>query len=334
MTKQNIALKNKAFLLKPSAKDYIWGGNRLNKDFNKNINMLPLAETWECSTHKDGVSVVDSGEYKGRLLSEVIKKHPEYLGDKYSLSGDLPILVKLIDAREDLSVQVHPNDEYAIENENSIGKTEMWYVLDADKGTRLVYGFHRDMDRETLKNSIKDGTVEKYLQKVKVEPDDVFYIEAGRVHAIGAGALIAEIQQNSNLTYRLYDYNRADSSGNKRELHIDKALDVADLKSSAEPRQPMRVLKYKRGLASELLCRCKYFNVERILLNVNDYRDISGFSMDNLSFKVLLCIDGSGILTGDRTGDIEFCKGRCIFVPANSEPLKIMGSATILKING
>ena len=177
-------------------------------------------------------------------------------------SGELPILIKLIDAKKDLSVQVHPSDAYARENENGqLGKTEMWYVLDAKKDAKLIYGLYHDVTKEQLRRSIEDGTVEKYLQKVPVKKNDLFYIEAGTIHAIGAGVLVAEIQESSNLTYRLYDYDRVGKDGKKRELHIDKALETADLNASAEPRQPLRVLKYRRGCASELLCRCKYFEV-------------------------------------------------------------------------
>ena len=226
MTNKNIHL-NKPFFLKPAAKDYLWGGNRLNDDFSKGIDMHPLAETWECSTHPDGPSIVASGEHKGKSLIDVLKEHPEYLGTHPRTKDEMPILVKLIDAKQDLSVQVHPSDEYAQKYEHGqLGKTEMWYVLDATKGSQLVYGFKMNQDKDVVKKAIQNGTVEKYLQKVPVKKNDLFYIKAGTVHAIGAGALIAEIQESSNLTYRLYDYNRIDKSGNKRELHIDKGLAV------------------------------------------------------------------------------------------------------------
>lgn len=333
MISGNLILKTKPFLLKPSGKDYLWGGSRLNDDFAKEIDMQPLAETWECSTHPDGPSMITTGEHAGKLLAEVLREHPEYLGTHPRTQGELPILIKLIDAEKDLSVQVHPDDEYARKNENgSLGKTEMWYVLDAEKNSRLVYGFRHDMKKEVLRKSLEKGTVEKYLQKVKIKKDDVFYIEAGTVHAIGAGALIAEIQENSNLTYRLYDYNRVDKNGNPRELHVEKALDVADLKGSAEPRQPMRVLKYKRGCASELLCRCKYFQVERQLVNTERVREMTDFQTGSNSFQVLLCINGCGTLFGEDCEAINFFKGDCIFVPANSILLKIHGKAQILNV--
>lgn len=333
MTNENLSLKTSPFLLKPAGKDYLWGGSRLNDDFSKGIDMEPLAETWECSTHPDGPSIVASGIYTGKTLTEVLKEHPEYLGTHPRTRGELPILIKFIDAKKDLSVQVHPDDAYAMEHENgSLGKTEMWYVLDAAKDARLIYGFYHDMKKETLQKSLENGTVEKYLQKVPVKKDDVFYIEAGTVHGIGAGTLIAEIQENSNLTYRLYDYDRVDKHGKKRELHIEKALAVADLKSSAAPRQPMRVLKYQKGCATELLCRCKYFQVERQLINTERCREMADFQTGSNSFQVLLCIGGCGVILTDSGESIRFFKGDCIFVPAYSVRLKLHGRAQMLKI--
>jgi len=175
--------------------------------------------------------------------------------------------------------------------------------------------------------------VEKYLQKVPIKKDDVFYVKAGQVHGIGAGALIAEIQESSNLTYRLYDYNRVDKNGKKRELHIEKALDVADLKGSAEPRQPMRVLKYKKGCATELLCRCKYFQVERQLINTERCREMADLQTGSNSFWVLLCTGGCGVLFEECGESINFFKGDCIFVPADSIPLKLHGKAQMLKVS-
>lgn len=250
MTNRNSSGKNSPFLLKPAGKDYLWGGNRLNDDFSKGIDLKPLAETWECSTHPDGPSRVASGAHTGALLADVLRTHPSYLGTHPDGTDGLPILIKFIDAKRDLSVQVHPDDTYAREQEHEPrGKSEMWYVLDAAKDARLVYGFRHDMTKADLEESLRKGTVEKYLQKVPVQRDDVFYIKAGTVHAIGAGVLIAEIQESSNLTYRMYDYNRVDKNGNPRELHIEKSLAVANLKGSAEPRQPMRVLRYREGCA-------------------------------------------------------------------------------------
>lgn len=332
MINKNMNL-NKPFLLKPVGKDYLWGGTRLNDDFAKGIEMESLAETWECSTHPDGPSVVATGADSGKILTEVLKEHPEYTGRYALTNGELPVLIKFIDAKKDLSVQVHPDDAYAKEHENGqLGKTEMWYVLDATKDAHLVYGLYHDTDKEVLRDSIVKGTVEKYLQKVKVHKNDVFYIEAGTIHAIGAGALIAEIQENSNLTYRLYDYDRVDKNGQKRPLHVEKALEVANLKASEEPHQPMRVLKYHQGCASELLCRCKYFQVERIILNTERCRDMVGLQTTDISFQVLLGVDGCGVLYFCDEY-LPFYKGDCIFVPANSVPIKIHGNAQLLKVS-
>lgn len=337
MTNKNTNWKTKShnarpFLLKPAGKDYLWGGRRLKDDFSKEIDLDPLAETWECSTHPDGPSIVASGEHKGRLLPDVLKDHPEYLGTHPKTDGGLPILIKFIDAKQDLSVQVHPDDAYAKEHEHgSLGKTEMWYVLDASKDAQLVYGFYHDISREKLKKSLENGTIERYLQKVRVKKDDLFYIEAGTVHAIGAGTLIAEIQECSNITYRMYDYNRTDKEGNPRPLHIRQALEVANRRGSQTPRQPMRVLRYQKGCASELLCRCKYFQAERQLINTERCREMADFQTDANSFQVLLCIDGCGTLFGEEEM-IHFFKGDCIFVPADSMPLKLHGRAQMLKV--
>lgn len=324
---------NSPFLLRPSGKDYLWGGRRLNDEFEKNIELDPLAETWECSTHPDGPSYVVGSEFDGMELAQVIKIHPEYLGTRHKETNELPILIKLIDAKNDLSVQVHPNDEYANQYENGqLGKTEMWYVLDASKDASLIYGFRHDSDKDTIRDAIKKGTLMKHLQRVPIKKDDLFFIEAGTVHAIGAGALIAEIQENSNLTYRLYDYDRMDKHGMKRDLHVEKALKVARLKSSAEPKQPLRVLKYRQGVASELLCRCKYFEVYRMLVNT-ERRQIVHYQADEMSFRVLLCVNGCGTI-GYKETSFSFFKGDCIFVPANSVELNIHGQAQFLDVRG
>ena len=324
---------NYPFILRPSGKDYLWGGQRLNTEFEKQIDLDPLAETWECSTHPDGPSIVKTGDFKGQTLSKVISDNPHFLGARHSEDRALPILIKFIDAKSDLSVQVHPDDEYASVYEGGqLGKTEMWYVLDAAKDARLVYGLKKDCTKEQIRESIEKGKLSNLLQSVKVNKDDLFFIEAGTIHAIGAGCLIAEIQENSNLTYRLYDYNRVGKDGKKRELHIDKSLKVANLKSSSEPKQPLRVLKYRPGVAKELLSRCKYFEVYRMLVNTERRQSVT-YASDNLSFRVLLCIKGCGVLNFEDQS-LEFFKGDCIFVPADSVEIKIHGHAHFLDIIG
>ena len=326
-------VKNYPFLLLPSGKDYLWGGNKLKKEYNKKIDMEPLAETWECSTHKDGPSFINSGVYKGKKLVEVLKEHPEFIGTHPIGKETLPILVKLIDAQKDLSVQVHPNDEYASKYENGqLGKTEMWYVLEAKENAKLIYGFNINTNKELLQKSVKDGTIVKYLNTVPVKKGDIFYIKPGTVHAICEGIIVAEVQENSNLTYRLYDYNRLDKNGKTRPLHIDKGLDVINYKATNEVRQPMRVYNYKNGYASELICRCKYFEIHREIINTAKKEEKYKFSTDINSFHVLLCINGQGKLIMDKE-NIDFIKGDCIFIPANSIQIEIDGDAEFLNIN-
>ncbi|MBQ6489619.1 MAG: class I mannose-6-phosphate isomerase [Solobacterium sp.] len=324
---------NIPFFLKPAGKDYLWGGRRLNDDYAKNIDMTPLAETWECSTHPDGPSTVSSGIYEGRLLSDVLKEHPEYIGTHPHTEGELPILIKLIDAKKDLSVQVHPDDVYAETYENGqLGKDEMWYVLDAKKDSTLIYGLNRTVTKDELRAGIEDGSITRYLQKVPVHKNDVFYIKAGTIHAIGAGVLLAEVQESSNLTYRLYDYDRTDRNGSKRELHVEKALSVADLNAAERPVQPMRLLNYRRGWASEFLYRCKYFQTERILLNTERIREMVTVQTDSLSFMVMLCLEGSGMLRYENE-ILPFFKGDCIFIPADSVPVQLHGTAQFLRVS-
>ena len=290
--------------------------------------MFPLAETWECSVHPDGQSVIASGEQIGKALGAALAEHPEWLGTHAAAvgSGTLPILIKLIDAKADLSIQVHPDDEYSLRVEGQLGKTEMWYVLDAKPDTSLIYGFNRTVEKCEIRKAITEDKIRGLLNRVLIHPDDVFFIPAGTVHAIGAGALVAEIQENSNVTYRLYDYGRG------RETHVEKALDVADLRSSSKPRQPMRVLRYKNGAASELLCRCKYFQVERVLLNTEG-RKMPEFKTGENSFHVLLCVSGCGVILQDGVVALPFFKGDCVFVPANSTELKLHGRAQILNVS-
>lgn len=315
-------------LLKPVGKDYLWGGTRLRYEYGKRIDMTPLAETWECSAHPDGPSTIVNGEFAGQKLNVVLKTHPEFLGTKVPAGSGLPILVKLIDAEKNLSIQVHPDDEYAREYEHQNGKTEMWYVLDAKQGATLMNGFAHPVTKEQLESAVKEGQLTKHLQKVKVHKDDVFYIPAGTVHAIGAGIILAEVQESSNVTYRVYDYDREDKNGNKRELHFEKAVQVMDVRPGTEVRRKARVVHYHPGCSRELLCRCPYFEVERIQV-------LKGFSFSVLSasFQVILCLDGEGGLeAGGQERPIRFSKGSCIFLPAGLERCHVIGDTTLLKV--
>ena len=251
-----------AFVLKPTGRSYLFVGNRLKNEFVKNPDITPLAETWECSTLSNDISIVKTGKHTGQLLTDVLKAHPEYLGRFKSSDGKIPVLIKFIDAQQNLSVQVHPDDKYAEIHENGkSGKNEMWYVLDAVPDAYLVYGFNKNMSKEELKKHMENGTVETCLNKVQVKKGDVFFIEAGNVHAIGAGVLIAEIQQSSDLTYRLYDYNRVGADGKKRELHIKKVLDTVNLSVNVPQKQNSAEIK-----AQEELVSCPYFKVKHNFL--------------------------------------------------------------------
>ncbi len=268
-------------------------------------------------------------------LTEVLNAHPEYirpLGKSPSSAPalqsadagyELPVLIKFIDAASDLSVQVHPSDEYARKNEGGQnGKTEMWYVIDAAEGAELVFGLQREISLEEFGESIRKGSLEKYLKRVPIHRNDVFYIPSGTIHAIGKGALIAEVQQNSNLTYRIYDYGRLGKDGRPRQLHVEKAMEVSDLSGKGDPRQPMRVLRYRPGVATETLCSCAYFMVERWIV-----KSAEGIQMPPLpeSFRNLLCLRGSGSIAG-----IPVRSGDSIFVPASGETIPVSGELELL----
>lgn len=326
------------FLLSPAMKDYLWGGTRLKDGFSKETDLEILAETWECSTHPDGPSIVASGPNTGKALIDVLKENPDFVGTHPKMQDGLPILVKFIDAKNDLSVQVHPDDEYAFKNENGQnGKSEMWYVVEAAKDARLIYGFKTDIDKEKVKKALKEENLEHYLLSVPVKKGDVFFIPSGQVHAICKGCLIAEVQENSNLTYRLYDYNRVDKNGNKRELHIDKALDVMNQKGSQKPVQPMRLVRFREGIMIEKLYQCKYFTVEKVKLDTQrcKKKDAKFRTRDN-SFRVVLCIEGCGTISWEgedgNTKYLDFYRGDCIFVPADSVEYRAHGRAEVLRI--
>lgn len=318
--------KIKPLLLKPVGKDYLWGGERLKSEYNMQLNMSPLAEGWVCSTHPDGECLVCGGEFDGLSLRKVLQDNPSFMGRYANSDGQLPVLVKLIDAKENLSIQVHPDDDYAKINENgSLGKHEMWYVLDAKADAEIVHGFNRDVSDDTVRSSLSKGSVNNLLRHISVKKDEVYAVNPGTVHGIGAGVVIAEIQENSNITYRLYDYNRVDASGNKRSLQIDKGLDVIDLTVGNTIKQPMRVLKYCPGIALEFLYRCKYFAVDRMLINTD--KNITQSS--DGQFVILLCTEGNGNVSG-----IEIEKGNCLFVPAGNDTIELGGKMQLLQICG
>ncbi|MBR6384958.1 MAG: class I mannose-6-phosphate isomerase [Ruminococcus sp.] len=311
------------FKLQPIGKDYIWGGERLKKEYGKNINISPLAETWECSVHPDGESIISGGEFSGRTLASVLSEFPEYCGTNNK--DGFPLLVKLIDAEDNLSVQVHPDDDYAQKYENQKGKTEMWYVLDADENASLIYGFKKNYPKDEIRNALKDGSIINKLNKIPVKKGDVFFIPSGTVHAIGKGILVAEIQQNSNLTYRIYDYERKDRDGNFRPLHIEKALDVMNI-SPVPEYTPEKNLSENANCSIETLCNCDYFRAEKLNLK-NKFL----IPADIKSFKILLCTEGNGIIS-EKNNIINFKKGDCVFISACSDIAELSGKAELLII--
>lgn len=314
------------FKLIPAGKDYLWGGTKLKNEYGKNIPISPLAETWECSVHPDGLSIIANGSNKGKSLKDVLQERPEYLGTKFAHNRELPILVKLIDAEQNLSVQVHPDDEYAMKHEGQNGKTEMWYIVDAADGASIVYGFEHTVTKEILQDAVKEGTLSKQLHKVAVQKGECYYIPAGTVHAIGSGCLIAEVQQSSNVTYRVYDYDRVDKNGQKRELHFDRAVEVMQMQPSQNVRCKPKLVKYFPLGSVQELCSCKYFSVEKIEVQ-KDYE----FTVCEESFQVILCLDGYGssVIEG---GKCNFTKGDCLFLTADICTCRLEGKFSVLKI--
>lgn len=307
-------LEKNPIKLIPAFKDYIWGGNKLVKEYNKTCDLEKVAESWELSTHKDGESIVEDGVFKGLTMSEYIKNN-EYnvLGTKAKTFDDFPILIKFIDAKEALSIQVHPDDEYSLNHNGEYGKTEMWYILDCEDDSYLYYGFKNEISKEEFRKSIEDNTLLDYLNKVKVNKGDVFFIKAGTVHAIGKGIVICEVQQNSNTTYRVYDYDRTDKDGNKRPLHIEQAIAVTETKPA---------VNYKRKV--NILAQCKYFSVEEV--NVEDTMQIN---ITDKSFKSIIVVDGQGKLSLEEN-TIQFIKGDSIFIPAQNNSFQIEGKCKLI----
>ena len=298
--------------LKPSFKDYLWGGHRLVEEYNKEYDGEVLAESWELSCHGDGPSYIENGEDKGKTLSQYIEKYgKKILGANCEKFDDFPILIKLIDAKDNLSVQVHPDNEYAQKNEGQYGKTEMWYVVDCKEGAQLYHGFKGDVSEEEFTERIKDNTLTDVLNAVDVKKGDVFFIESGTIHAIGANILIAEIQQNSNVTYRVYDYGRKGADGKKRELHVDKAIEVTN-------RCAPNIKSFSPHIAS-----CEYFTVDKLFLDGDKVSSVSG-NVDGSSFVSILVLDGEGVIEDKRTS-ISFKKGDSLFMSAGNDEYKIKG---------
>lgn len=304
--------------LKPSCKDYLWGGHRLVEEYGKEYEGDVLAETWELSCHPDGPSVISNGENAGKTLQQYIEENgKEVLGTHCRRFRDFPILTKFIDAKDNLSIQVHPDNRYALKNEGQYGKTEMWYVMDAGKEAFLYYGFKKEISKEEFSRRIQEDTLLEVLNAVPVQKGDVLFIESGTIHAIGKDILIAEIQQNSNVTYRVYDYGRVGKDGKKRDLHIEKALAVTN-----------RVPIVRDKSSYPHVADCDYFTVDKLNLDGKVMKKMEG-TVSDASFASILMLDGSGTISSQGE-TLEFRKGDSFFLSADSGTYQIEGSCDAL----
>ena len=289
-------------LINPACKDNIWGGTKLKK-WNKGTTDI-VAESWELSLHKNGMSIADNGIYKGMRFDEILANNPDFLGDNAKSFEMFPVLIKFIDAKTPLSIQVHPSDEYALANEGQYGKTEVWYVMDADEGAGIYCGFKNKITKEEYKEAIENNTITDLLNFIEVKAGDIFMINAGTVHAIGAGLTICEVQQNSDVTYRVYDYARVGADGKQRELHVDKAIAVSNL-DSIEYVQPTPIVI--DNIIKTVVAECKYFKTYKY-----EVKDSTFVLYDE--FVALTILDGEGEF--EEYG-MKFEAGQTYFLPAN-----------------
>ena len=319
----------KAYPIKfePILKERIWGGEKLINTFKKKSDKLNIGESWEISDVEGAVSVVSNGLLKGQTLKDlIINFKEEFLGYKvYERFGDnFPVLIKFIDAKTPLSIQVHPNNELAKERHNSFGKNEMWYVMDVDKDAELIVGFNQKVDEEKYVKALNNGKVLDILNSEKTEKGDTFYIPTGRVHAIGAGIVLAEIQQTSDVTYRIYDYERTDASGNQRELHTELALDAIDYNLYDNYKTTYQL---KENESSELV-HSPYFKTDIIQLTSQLEKNYEKLD----SFVIYMCVEGS--FTLECNNELMMVnKGETVLLPASIMAVKLSSEkATILEV--
>lgn len=294
----------------------IWGGKDLEK-FRNNVPEGVIGESWDIACHKNGTGKVVNGKLKGKTFDQLIKEYGhDFLGQSINVDKEFPLLIKLITAKDKLSVQVHPNDEYAARVENDLGKTEAWYVVDAEEGASLIVGT-KDCDKEKFKKAIEDENLEPYLNKIPVKKGDFFYVQSGLVHAICEGILIAEIQQSSDTTYRVYDYNRG------REIHVEKALDVIDFSLKGENTEGITIKN--NGYDKTYLCLSEYFTIQKY-----DIRKSVKENSDKDRFYLFTCVDGKGTIKY-KDGEEKICMGDSIFIPACLGEYELFGECTLLK---
>jgi mannose-6-phosphate isomerase len=302
----------------PILKERLWGGTKLKDVLGKPIENDITGESWELSTVKGDVSIVANGDFSGTSLQELINQYPEELLGKsvYARFGtEFPILIKFIDAKQDLSIQLHPNDELAKKRHNSFGKTEMWYIMDADEGAELIVGFNRDVTREEYAKSMEEDTLLDLLNYESVKEGDTFFINTGKMHAIGAGVLLAEIQQTSDITYRVFDFNRKDKNGNLRELHTDLALDAIDYTKKDDFK-----VDYSDSKDSvNNMVSCPYFKTNFLELTRDLGQDVSARD----SFTIYMCVGGKATISNEF-GSVSIKKGETTLVPARSKKINII----------
>lgn len=307
------------YKLEPACKDYLWGGNRLRENFHIQDEKNPLAEAWVLSCHKDGESMLVLSPSEWVSLPAFLRKNSSFSGSLAEKFPVFPVLIKLIDAKLPLSVQVHPDDSYAEKREGGLGKTEMWLILEREEGAFLYYGFKKEYTKEEVRAAIEGQYLTDYLEKVPVEKGDVFFIPAGTVHAIGAGIVIAEIQENSNLTYRVYDYGRKDKNGKERELHIAKALDVMHCKPAGKG----KTVEEEISGGCRRLASCPYFTVDRAFLREGE-KLIK--SVGKESFLSAILLNGQGKVQEEAGGrELSAEKGNSFFIPAGSGDVSFFG---------
>ena len=307
------------FKFQPILKEKIWGGHKIRTELNKDISPLEnCGETWEISGVPGNISVVSEGPLTGTKLPDLIETYKgQLVGNRVyqKEKNDFPLLVKFIDAHQDLSIQVHPNDELAKERHQSLGKTEMWYIFQADPGSQLIAGFNQPLDRKKYLDHFEQGRLMEVLNQELVVSDDVFFVPAGRVHTIGKGILLAEIQQTSDVTYRIYDFDRVDKQGNSRELHTTEALDALDFHHYPEYKTP-----YDHAPNQTVaLVNCQYFNVNRLFYEKETSR--SYHHLD--SFVIYVCVDGKLRIHWDGQ-HITMVKGEAVLVPAILKDLRLV----------
>ncbi len=327
-------MKKYPLLMRPISKEILWGGDKLKKEYAKTAPFEKIAESWELTVRNDGMSVIANGPYAGMSLEKYISLgRTEILGTNCKKYDRFPLLIKFIDAADNLSVQVHPDDAYALPNENEFGKTEMWYIMDAEPGAKLVYGLAEGCTLDEFAEAVKEGCVEEKLNYVEVHRGEVYFIPSGQVHAIGAGILIAEIQQNSNITYRVYDYNRRQSDGSLRQLHTEKALDVINIRTDEEIEE-IRLALTKTSVKKkyETLCECEYFTSRKYSTSKEN---VAVIHVDDTSFVSILVLESEDGHLEMVDEILPLHRGDSYFIPAGKSDVRIAGKSEIIttKIN-